>query len=50
VVAFPERRDRVSTVELFFDLVFVFTVTQLTGVLVAKRGSPSGWRSARHCS
>jgi low temperature requirement protein LtrA len=25
---------RVSTLELFFDLVFVFTVTQLTGVLV----------------
>ena len=26
---------RVSTLELFFDLVFVFTITQLTGVLVA---------------
>jgi low temperature requirement protein LtrA len=25
---------RVSTLELFFDLVFVFTITQLTGVLV----------------
>jgi low temperature requirement protein LtrA len=30
----PERSVRVSTLELFFDLVFVFTVTQLTGVLV----------------
>jgi low temperature requirement protein LtrA len=30
-----ERSDRVSTLELFFDLVFVFTITQLTGVLVA---------------
>jgi low temperature requirement protein LtrA len=30
----PERRERVSTLELFFDLVFVFTITQLTGVLV----------------
>ena len=25
--------ERVSTLELFFDLVFVFTVTQLTAVL-----------------
>jgi low temperature requirement protein LtrA len=24
---------RVSTLELFFDLVFVFTITQLTAVL-----------------
>ena len=32
----PAREDvplRVSTLELFFDLVFVFTVTQLTGLL-----------------
>ena len=28
------RSVRVSTLELFFDLVFVFTITQLTGVLV----------------
>jgi low temperature requirement protein LtrA len=28
-----ERLERVSTLELFFDLVFVFTITQLTGVL-----------------
>jgi hypothetical protein len=26
---------RVSTLELFFDLVFVFTITQLTGCLRA---------------
>src|SRR5262249_21945807 len=31
----PERSARVSTLELFFDLVFVFTITQLTSVLVA---------------
>jgi low temperature requirement protein LtrA len=31
----PERSARVSTLELFFDLVFVFTITQLTGVLAA---------------
>jgi low temperature requirement protein LtrA len=31
----PERSVRVSTLELFFDLVFVFTITQLTGVLAA---------------
>ena len=30
-----EAAVRVSTVELFFDLVFVFTITQLTAVLVA---------------
>jgi low temperature requirement protein LtrA len=30
-----DRSPRVSTLELFFDLVFVFTITQLTGVLVA---------------
>ena len=29
-----EAVDRVSTLELFFDLVFVFTITQLTTVLV----------------
>jgi low temperature requirement protein LtrA len=34
VSATPERSVRVSTLELFFDLVFVFTITQLTGVLV----------------
>ena len=28
-----QRVERVSTLELFFDLVFVFTITQLTGVL-----------------
>jgi low temperature requirement protein LtrA len=32
--AAPEERTvRVSTLELFFDLVFVFTLTQLTGLL-----------------
>lgn len=30
----PESELRVSTLELFFDLVFVFTVTQLTNLLV----------------
>src|SRR4051794_41902314 len=29
----PEDNRRVSTLELFFDLVFVFTITQLTTVL-----------------
>ena len=32
----PERRS-VSTLELFFDLVFVFAVTQLTAVLAEER-------------
>ena len=35
---------RVSTIELFFDLVFVFTITQLTSVLVAE---PNGVGVAR---
>ncbi|MEV5709873.1 low temperature requirement protein A [Actinoallomurus sp. NPDC052274] len=29
----PQEAYRVTTLELFFDLVFVFTITQLTGVL-----------------
>jgi low temperature requirement protein LtrA len=36
--AIAERSVRVSTLELFFDLVFVFTITQLTGVLVDGEG------------
>lgn len=42
-----EARDdntRVSTIELFFDLVFVFTLTQLTSLLVAE---PTGVGIAR---
>ena len=38
-----DRSPRVSTLELFFDLVFVFTVTQLTGVLVAGGGAASAF-------
>jgi low temperature requirement protein LtrA len=34
----PDRSVRVSTLELFFDLVFVFTITQLTGVLAKGDG------------
>ncbi|WP_066369955.1 low temperature requirement protein A [Herbidospora mongoliensis] len=37
----PEPELRVSTLELFFDLVFVFTITQLTHVLVAGLEPPS---------
>jgi low temperature requirement protein LtrA len=33
-MAQPDEVRRVSTLELFFDLVFVFTITQLTAVLV----------------
>jgi low temperature requirement protein LtrA len=36
-----DRSARVSSLELFFDLVFVFTITQLTGVLVAGDGAES---------
>jgi len=32
--------ERVSTLELFFDLVFVFTITQLTGVLAHEPDLP----------
>ncbi len=34
--ATTERAERVSTLELFFDLVFVFTITQLTALLAAE--------------
>jgi low temperature requirement protein LtrA len=37
----PETVERVSTLELFFDLVFAFTLTQLTALLV-HRFSPAG--------
>jgi low temperature requirement protein LtrA len=36
-----DRSARVSTLELFFDLVFVFTVTQLTTVLASGHGVAS---------
>jgi low temperature requirement protein LtrA len=42
VSARPERSVRVSTLELFFDLVFVFTITRLTGVLVPGEGGAAG--------
>jgi len=35
----PDRTSRVSTLELFFDLVFVLTITQLTAVLVDRGGA-----------
>jgi low temperature requirement protein LtrA len=31
--AHPEREERVTPLELFFDLVFVFAITQVTGLL-----------------
>jgi low temperature requirement protein LtrA len=34
----PDTPLRVTTLELFFDLVFVFTITQLTGVLIRRPG------------
>ena len=37
----PDRSTRVSTLELFFDLVFVFTITQLTSVLVEGGDAPA---------
>ena len=33
VATAPQDAVRVTTLELFFDLVFVFTITQLTAVL-----------------
>ena len=36
----PEAAERVSTLELFFDLVFVFTITQLSTLLVHE----TSWR------
>jgi low temperature requirement protein LtrA len=43
----PPKADppqRVSTLELFFDLVFVFTITQLTGMLASGFTLASGGR------
>jgi len=39
VATVPDRSVRVSSLELFFDLVFVFTITQLTGVLTKGGGA-----------
>ena len=36
--------ERVSTLELFFDLVFVFTITQLTGILTSNTTFASAGR------
>src|ERR1700678_2993255 len=38
---------RVSTLELFFDLVFVFTITQLTTLLARDQVPPAGARKGR---
>src|SRR5712692_5367151 len=38
IASWPSEMDdvRVTSIELFFDLVFVFTITQLTSALVAE--------------
>ena len=36
-----EREERVTPLELFFDLVFVFAITQVTGFMVANQ-TPEG--------
>ena len=41
-----ERSVRVSTLELFFDLVFVFTITQLTGFLAKGEDASAFFRVA----
>lgn len=38
-----EPVERVTSLELFFDLVFVFTITQLTALLVARLGWSAVW-------
>jgi low temperature requirement protein LtrA len=40
--ATPESAERVSSLELFFDLVFVFTITQLSTLLVHE----TSWKGA----
>ncbi|MFB9877907.1 low temperature requirement protein A [Planobispora siamensis] len=42
----PETELRVSTLELFFDLVFVFTVTQLTGLVADGIQNGTPWQGA----
>jgi low temperature requirement protein LtrA len=39
-----EEELRVTTLELFFDLVFVFTLTQLTALLAANPSGPTAFR------
>jgi low temperature requirement protein LtrA len=39
-----EEELRVTTLELFFDLVFVFTLTQLTALLAADPSGPTAFR------
>ena len=38
--------DRVSTLELFFDLVFVFTITQVSTIIVQSPGAEGVARAA----
>ena len=38
-VSAPGADEGVTTLELFFDLVFVFAVTQLTGLIVVSDGA-----------
>jgi low temperature requirement protein LtrA len=40
-----ENQRRVTTLELFFDLVFVFTITQITHLVEGVRG-PSDYGKA----
>jgi low temperature requirement protein LtrA len=42
-----EGHQRVTTMELFFDLVYVFAVTQLSHYLLRTSRWPGRWR--RHC-
>ena len=44
-----DRSARVSTLELFFDLVFVFTITQLTALLVHRPGRDGRCLQAAAC-
>lgn len=40
-----EGEERVTPLELFFDLVFVFAITQVTGFLAENGVTPPGPRS-----
>ena len=45
-VAAPAAHEGVTTLELFFDLVFVFAITQLTQLLLASHGAGGYGRAA----
>ena len=45
-----DREERVTPLELFFDLIFVFAITQVTGLVVADPTWPGRGSSERNAA